>query len=1024
VILAAATALSTLLSALGQNYRPFPTAGGGAIMHVAASPHDPNLVLAAGDVSGVFRSTDGGQTWNPAWGGLKNHYDFSVADVLFDPVNPNVAWAASGKTWDQSPGNWTHRGNLWRSADAGQTWQSMPANLGFVGQFRTDMRQYGQIIWRDPGTTDRLLVGTADQGLLQSNDGGQNWNTIIAPTNIGVITHVSADPTRPGYLYVGARNSDLARPYGLWRSVNNGQSFTQILSGTSIESVSVSPSGAVLAAGQALRLSNNGGITWSDYSQGLTAGNFAYFTAAADPFAANRFVMASYPTDPFATPKVFTRQDSLATGWKAVENSDPSFYTTYGSDGWHSYRHMFGASPSGVSFHPTQPGHVFMYDWYTVNRSTDSGRHWEAKSGGLLLTVPSSVAWDQLHPGELYLAFTDVGMYKASAGATLTAQSILSENGLIDPAVYQFRSGNSVITIAENHSRDYANSFSYIWRKVNDGDWQQVWQDSTVGVPGGTAIYLATNEQTATSLMLTNSGRLLRSTNAGASWSAYTDATLSQVAVQEITYLAFEDGQWMLQTSAGKTYRTTTLGQWSQNTYWPKRPVGDPTNSSRLFGISANTLVRSTNDGQAWLPVLSGVNQMAIADDGTLYGIWSDKDSGTITVKRSMNGGNSWQTIETPPGYGGEWTFLVPDPANGRRFAWGGHGVGVWLGEVPVFSRWSLNGSGNWSSASNWSDGVPNGIGAEATLSSVITAPRTITLDTPVTVGTLHFDSASSYTLGGTHTLTMRGGSNAVIDVRLGSHQIVTALNLPVDLTINVAPGTVLSISSELSCAAGISLLKTGGGIVETKRVRADRFAVSDGRVNIMSNGSDSGVSRVSSLSLSPEAVLDLRDNSLVIDYDGVSPLPVIQERIVSGFDGGQWAGAGLSTSLASTTLGLGYGEASTLGISQFSGQIVDSTSVLVRFTLYGDANLDAEVTSVDFNVMQSGFGAPRSLWTSGDFTYDGKVTTLDFNLLAGNFGASVPSGALLGSLIPEPGVSISLLLLSLPLSGRPGRYR
>jgi hypothetical protein len=69
-----------------------------------------------------------------------------------------------------------------------------------------------------------------------------------------------------------------------------------------------------------------------------------------------------------------------------------------------------------------------------------------------------------------------------------------------------------------------------------------------------------------------------------------------------------------------------------------------------------------------------------------------------------------------------------------------------------------------------------------------------------------------------------------------------------------------------------------------------------------------------------------------------------------------------------------------------FSGQTVDSTSVLVRYTLEGDANLSGNVDTTDFNLLAANFSRAGN-WFNGDFDYDGATDTLDFNLLASNFG-------------------------------------
>ena len=66
-----------------------------------------------------------------------------------------------------------------------------------------------------------------------------------------------------------------------------------------------------------------------------------------------------------------------------------------------------------------------------------------------------------------------------------------------------------------------------------------------------------------------------------------------------------------------------------------------------------------------------------------------------------------------------------------------------------------------------------------------------------------------------------------------------------------------------------------------------------------------------------------------------------------------------------------------------FSGQTVDATSALVKFTYYGDLDLDGDVDMTDANTLESNFGKTGAIWTDGDLNYDGTVNTADFDLLA-----------------------------------------
>ena len=108
-----------------------------------------------------------------------------------------------------------------------------------------------------------------------------------------------------------------------------------------------------------------------------------------------------------------------------------------------------------------------------------------------------------------------------------------------------------------------------------------------------------------------------------------------------------------------------------------------------------------------------------------------------------------------------------------------------------------------------------------------------------------------------------------------------------------------------------------------------------------------------------------------------------------------------------------------------FRGNVVnDNTAVIVAYTLYGDANLDKVVDTVDFNLLASNFSSSVDRWSKGDFNYDGSVDTTDFNLLASNFAHVLPASIdALGAVIPEPS-ALGLGLAGMTIMFRQRRRR
>ena len=82
-----------------------------------------------------------------------------------------------------------------------------------------------------------------------------------------------------------------------------------------------------------------------------------------------------------------------------------------------------------------------------------------------------------------------------------------------------------------------------------------------------------------------------------------------------------------------------------------------------------------------------------------------------------------------------------------------------------------------------------------------------------------------------------------------------------------------------------------------------------------------------------------------------------------------------------------------------------------MKYTLFGDADFNGTVETIDFNLLATNFGQSGKHWFDGDFDYSGTVDTIDFNLLAANFG-QVLTAPSIGSLVPEP-TSLGLLGLA-----------
>ena len=122
----------------------------------------------------------------------------------------------------------------------------------------------------------------------------------------------------------------------------------------------------------------------------------------------------------------------------------------------------------------------------------------------------------------------------------------------------------------------------------------------------------------------------------------------------------------------------------------------------------------------------------------------------------------------------------------------------------------------------------------------------------------------------------------------------------------------------------------------------------------------------------------------MVIDYAGAAGSLVNDTRVA--LLNGQ-----ITSSTADAAHRLGYGDNALLGMTSFAGQSVDASSLLIKFTFAGDANLDGQVDVTDLGALATSWQTSAP-WTGGDFNYDGLVDVSDLGLLATNWQAGVGS--------------------------------
>jgi photosystem II stability/assembly factor-like uncharacterized protein len=181
-----------------------------AIGKVIVNPTNPDIVFVAAlghpygpnAERGIFRTTDGGKTWEKV---LYKDENTGGIDVAFDPHNPNILfaalWQARRTSWGMSSGG--PGSGLYRSNDGGTTWKH-------IEEHGLPKGPYGKIGVAVAANSDRVYAlieaHNPDGGLYRSDDGGESWQLVNPDHSLWqrpwYYMHVIADPRDENVLYI------------------------------------------------------------------------------------------------------------------------------------------------------------------------------------------------------------------------------------------------------------------------------------------------------------------------------------------------------------------------------------------------------------------------------------------------------------------------------------------------------------------------------------------------------------------------------------------------------------------------------------------------------------------------------------------------------------------------------------------------------------------------------------------------------------------------------------------------------
>jgi len=199
------------------DWRSLTYGAGGFIPGFVFHPREKGLLYARTDIGGAYRFDPAGKRWLPLFDHLaKADADLmGVLSLAVDPSDANRVYAACGLY----TGEWARNAALLASSDRGATWQTHELGLKLAGN--GGGRGTGERLQVDPSRPERLLLGTTQDGLLQSTDRGQHFSRLggFAAKHVSLVLFDAKNKA----IYAGSHDQP-----GLFVSSDDGATFTRV----------------------------------------------------------------------------------------------------------------------------------------------------------------------------------------------------------------------------------------------------------------------------------------------------------------------------------------------------------------------------------------------------------------------------------------------------------------------------------------------------------------------------------------------------------------------------------------------------------------------------------------------------------------------------------------------------------------------------------------------------------------------------------------------------------------------------
>ncbi|HEY0554607.1 MAG TPA: hypothetical protein VGG20_10085 [Thermoanaerobaculia bacterium] len=650
------------LSAQGSVWTPLGPFGG-TVASLAIHPN--NSSIYATNRTGVFRSSDAGSSWQllPGSPGALN-----LGLIALDPGRPRTLYVlTSGPT------------QLFRTSNGGATWRSVSRNI--VPEPRS--------LALEPSPASRLYLGTWGFGILTSTDGGATWKS----ANQGLTPYAARQviavvvPRRP------SGTAFAATVDGLYRTTNGGASWAPVKQGAewgTIRALAVSDSDprtlyAALASYGIYR-STDGGTSWTRVAVSPEEITFVD-SLAVHPRSPRTVYAGSFNQG------VFKTTDGGAH-WSATSFPPRIRVNAFGIDASPAGKIYVGAAadpdPAGRGI---DPGGVL--------RSADAGATWTRVNQGLGGLDAASAAIDPGNPDVLVAATSNLGLFRTGNQGVRWSRTSAG----LPPIQYLGVQISRVLAPEPGVFYAVDPDTSELWRSTDGG---LAW-NPLPGPPGGIDRLRGDPLVPGMLYAMTSQG-LQRSADRGVTWAPLGGALPVMCFVSDLAVVHPSASQppvlyvvgarpgadpGGISTPCGTFRHAAVFRSADAGSSWTEADAGlspgtgksvavispDPRNPRALFvgmGDGADGVWRTADEGASWQPAgLGGLSILVLASAPASGALWAGTSG---QIYRSADGGATWQPWGGPRGFDPA-SFLF-DPAGHRTYVAGTSGVWV-SGQEP-----------------------------------------------------------------------------------------------------------------------------------------------------------------------------------------------------------------------------------------------------------------------------------------------------------------------------------------------------